>query len=398
MLRVLAVALSLVVYHGIGGIAGVSQADEANVPGPPLLPPDPESAPSPSDTVTEGPALPPPPIASPAGDQLPTPPEPPPPPIAPAPPPPPPKAPPRPEPTTPVLDEDYAYQGEYVGKTNTPGLGCQAAGLQVVARGDGKFQARQFRGGLPGAGFNRRDTFELHGELGEGRLLLSAGDPQRYRIEISGGVAELRNSADQLIGLLTQTRRVSPTLGRRPPANATVLFDGTGLEAFAQARWIDGDLLLPEVMTRAPVKDFILHLEFRTPYLPTKSSQGRGNSGVYIQERYEVQILDSFGLLAGSGDCGAVYRYRAPDVNMAFPPMQWQTYDILFRSPVFDASGKKVKNARITVKHNGVNVQSWVELTRKTGNGRPEGPDARPLRLQWHGNPVAFRNVWMVEL
>jgi hypothetical protein len=117
---------------------------------------------------------------------------------------------------------------------------------------------------------------------------------------------------------------------------------------------------------------------------------------VYIQKRYEVQILDSFGLGTVINGCGALYRQQGPDLNMSFPPLDWQTYDIYFTAPRWDEQGKKTANARITAMHNGVRIHDDREVTAKTGAGMAEGPDKQPLRLQDHGNPVHFRNVWLV--
>jgi hypothetical protein len=130
--------------------------------------------------------------------------------------------------------------------------------------------------------------------------------------------------------------------------------------------------------------------------MPVATSQGRGNSGVYIQNRYEIQILDSFGLAPGTGDCGAIYRQVAPKLNMCLPPLTWQTYDIDFTAPKWDGN-KKTANARITVKLNGVTIHDNQEIKTKTGAGKPEGPQPGPIQLQNHGNPVFFRNVWIVE-
>jgi hypothetical protein len=133
--------------------------------------------------------------------------------------------------------------------------------------------------------------------------------------------------------------------------------------------------------------------------MPTARDQARGNSGVYIQRRYEVQILDSFGLDGAFNEAGALYRQTPPDFNMAFPPLTWQTYDIWFTPPYFAADGKtKLANARITVLHNGVAVHWNREITAKTGGGQQEGPTALPIQLQDHGNPVVFRNIWIVPL
>jgi hypothetical protein len=147
-----------------------------------------------------------------------------------------------------------------------------------------------------------------------------------------------------------------------------------------------------------PVHDFQMHLEFRTPYMPQARGQGRGNSGVYIQQRYEVQILDSFGLDGVDNECSGLYKQTAPAVNMCLPPLAWQTYDIWFTAARFSANGKsKVANARITVLHNGVPVHSNREVTNKTGGGKVEGPEDFPINLQDHGNPVTFRNIWLVS-
>jgi hypothetical protein len=131
--------------------------------------------------------------------------------------------------------------------------------------------------------------------------------------------------------------------------------------------------------------------------MPRARGQGRGNSGVYIQKRYEVQILDSFTLSGAPNECGGLYRQRPPDLNMAFPPLSWQTYDIDFTAARFNIDGDKVKNARVTVVHNGVVIHDDVELPNKTGAGDREGPTPGPIRFQWHNDLVHFRNLWIVE-
>ncbi len=164
-------------------------------------------------------------------------------------------------------DADFVLQGEYQGMTYTPTLGCEPAGLQVVAAEDGQFQAVQYQGGLPGAGFNLNDKFALAGASRAGVLALGAGD-DRYTVTIQGEVATLRNSAGQVVGHLAKVLRVSTTLGACPPECATVLFDGTGTDHFTGARMTEDGLLMEGPVTRDPVGDFYLHLEFRTPYMP----------------------------------------------------------------------------------------------------------------------------------
>ncbi len=131
-------------------------------------------------------------------------------------------------------------------------------------------------------------------------------------------------------------------------------------------------------------------------YMPTATGQARGNSGVYLQNRYEVQILDSFGLEGLDDECGALYSKKAPRENSAYPPLTWQTYDIDFTAAKFEGD-KKVKNAVVTVRHNGNLIHENQEIDGETPGGDKEGASAGPIRLQDHGNPVVFKNIWVVE-
>jgi hypothetical protein len=140
-----------------------------------------------------------------------------------------------------------------------------------------------------------------------------------------------------------------------------------------------------------------LHLEFNLPHMPTARGQERANSGVYLQDRYEAQILDSFAVLPGSGDCGAIYEVSAPRVNACRPPETWQTYDIAFTAPRRGSDGDGSVPARMTVYLNGVLVQDDVEVPGPTRGGADGAPAQAPLRLQDHGNRVRFRNIWLVE-
>jgi hypothetical protein len=149
--------------------------------------------------------------------------------------------------------------------------------------------------------------------------------------------------------------------------------------------------------SKATFGDHSLHLEFRTPFMPKSRGQARGNSGMYVQSRYEVQVLDSFGLEGKDNECGGIYSISEPKVNMCFPPLSWQTYDYDFAAARYDADGKKVENARITLKHNGVVIFDDLELEHGTPGRYEEGPEKQGLFLQDHGNPVAFRNIWVVE-
>jgi hypothetical protein len=181
-----------------------------------------------------------------------------------------------------------------------------------------------------------------------------------------------------------------------------VLFDGTNVDAWddkAKIQTVAGEKVLsvgPE--TKAKFTSYQLHVEFRLPFKPTVKGQDRGNSGVYIHHTYEFQVLDSFGLVPKNNDIGALYTLVEPKVNACFPPLTWQTYDIDFTGPQFDAAGKKEKNARATVKLNGITVQDDLEIPHGTGANkkRPETPEGGPLWLQDHANQVVFRNIWLL--
>ena len=196
-----------------------------------------------------------------------------------------------------------------------------------------------------------------------------------------------------------------------PPPNAIILFDGQGLDSWVStdgkspASWklVDGGATQVHggnIMTRRKFDGhFKLHVEFRVPYMPTASGQGRGNSGVYLQGRYEVQILDSYGLKSQDNDCGGIYKVAVPKVNACKAPTIWQSYDIDFHAPVF-RDGKKVEPARISVLQNGVVIHEDVEIpidnTVAGLGGDPSQPG--PIMLQDHGNPVQYRNIWLLPV
>jgi hypothetical protein len=291
-------------------------------------------------------------------------------------------------------DADYALQGEYAGFVYVPGRGSQYAGLQVVARGDGQFDAVLYSGGLPAGGWWGGPKQKFNGSLADGILVVSG---EGLRFEIADNLARAIDQTGRESGRLVKQVRTSTTMHLRPPPGAVVLFDGRPTDELPQANITPDGFLQAGVLTGRKVDAFRLHLEFRTPYMPQATGQARGNSGVYIQQRYEVQILDSFGLEGVENECGGLYRQTRPDVNMCLPPLTWQTYDIWFTPPAFADDGQtKTANARITVLHNGVPIHLHREITAKTGGGKAEGPDPLPINLQDHGNPVAFRNIWLV--
>jgi hypothetical protein len=200
----------------------------------------------------------------------------------------------------------------------------------------------------------------------------------------------------------------------RAPSDAVVLFDGKDLSKWAStdgsaAKWkVENGYfeVVPKtgyIHTREAFGDCQLHVEFAEPTPPHGESQERGNSGVFLQGLYEIQVLDSYeNKTYADGQAAAVYGQYPPLVNASRPPGEWQTYDIVFRGPRFDAAGKLARPARFTVFHNGVLVQDNVELTGPTADGkRPPykpTPEKLPLALQDHGNPVRYRNIWLREL
>ena len=200
-----------------------------------------------------------------------------------------------------------------------------------------------------------------------------------------------------------------------PPEGAIILFDGSNLDEWIQ---LDGQppawLLVEGGAMQAPARGgnfgiktrkqfdgrYKLHVEFRVPYQPEKAGQARGNSGVYNQGRYEVQILDSYGLdQPGPTDCAGIYEVAAPRVNACKAPTVWQSYDIDFQAPIF-RNGQKVQPARMTVLHNGVLIHDDVPIpvdnTRSGLGGDPSTPG--PLHLQDHSDPVQFRNIWLLPI
>lgn len=194
------------------------------------------------------------------------------------------------------------------------------------------------------------------------------------------------------------------------PRGARVLFDGRNLDGFATREGAPASWKLAEgyaevsgggdLVSKATFGDALIHVEFRSPEMgPDAKGQERGNSGVYLHGRYEIQVLDSFGLAPGLGDCGALYGKKAPDANACKPASEWQSYDIRFTAPRFDAAGAKTANARISVWHNGIPIHRDVEVDGPTGGAIGQGETATgPLLLQDHGNPVRYRNLWVSPL
>lgn len=295
----------------------------------------------------------------------------------------------------PLEDLDYSLMGEFVGVVAIGEDRFDPLGLQLSPTGPGEFQALQFIGGLPGhEGFHSSKTIPLIGRRFEKALVMSGGP---WAIWVHQDHCLIFDVHGKSLGRLERIQRGSITMGARPPKDAVILFDGSGTEQFTTASMTEDRLLMAGADVRPMFQDFHLHCEFRLPFMPNSDDQARGNSGCYLQSRYEVQILDSFAQLPKFNGAAALYRTKSPDINMSFPPLVWQTYDISFTAPRWAADGTKIRHARITVWHNGVKVQDNVEIPSKTGAGKEEEPTLLPIRFQNHKDPVVFRNIWIID-
>jgi hypothetical protein len=302
------------------------------------------------------------------------------------------------------VDRDYAIQGEYAGVVDANGQLTPVA-ARVIALGNGMFDVVAYPGGLPGLGWTGTDRFTgtaaRTGDAADAQVKIEGtdwtGSPRKGEIR-NGEIVVFHDDGTEWTRL-PKKPRTSATLGQKPPEDAVVIFDGPGpvneAATLVDAHVTDDGLLMQGVTTKETFGDAVWHIEFRLPYQPFDRGQNRGNSGAYVQGCYEVQMLDSFGLEGKDNECGGLYSIAAPRANAALPPLEWQTYDIDFTAPKF-ADGKKVANARMTVRHNGILVQDDVEVPVITPAGpQPEERPRGPLHLQEHGCQVRYRNIWV---
>lgn len=280
---------------------------------------------------------------------------------------------------------DFLIQGDYIGENIS---------AQVIAEGGGNFRIIGWKGGFGGSSAQPENKSEVRAKTSDGKVILT-GDGWNGVIE--NGELSATNAEGNSFVLRKSTRR-SRTLLMTPPKDAIILFDGKSADQWESGVMDDRKLLAGGTKTKKTFRNFHLHLEFRTPFMPESRGQARGNSGVYLQNRYECQVLDSYGLEGAINEAGAIYKIAKPLVNMCLPPLSWQTYDIDFEAAQFDDAGNKRKNAVITLRFNDVLVQDHVEVPEPTpGAGLKETPEPGPILLQNHGNPVYFRNIWLVE-
>lgn len=306
--------------------------------------------------------------------------------------------------------ESDPFQGDWVG-TWTGGREVVA---MVVARGSGKYTVRvqdEFDHRAP-----PYDVVQAQSTDGELRIVDDVWSGTFQNGTFSGH-GRFRNDDLRSISLRAITRH-SPTEGRNPPAGATILFDGKNFDAWKSSSqkisaitWnltnegameigIDPSGKGHGLESRSTYADLELHLEFRLPLQPRNTGQPRGNSGLFIGG-YEVQILDSYGLEGYYNECGAFYKFKAPAVNMCYPPLTWQTYDVSYTAARFDAQGQVKTWPRFTVRHNGHIIHRDVELRHepviKEGIIVRPSREPRPLSLQFHGSRLQFRNIWILE-
>ncbi len=291
-------------------------------------------------------------------------------------------------------DPDFAIQGEYRSAE-----GSTIMGAQVVAMGSGRFDVYILDGGLSGAGWEPDKSRTLLKGERKGDLIECADDSGKTTAMISKGQLSL-TAADGVKHSLASIKRNSPTLGAKSPEGAVVLFDGTSADAWENGKVENGHLLATGCTSKQRFGSYTLHVEFRSPYMPSARGQQRGNSGIYHSGRWETQILDSFALEGKDNECGGIYSISKPRLNMALPPLSWQTYDVEFTAAQFDASGKRTAWPQITVRLNGVLVHENLELAKEFTTSAPianplDGPKG-PIHLQNHSNPVVFRNIWIV--
>jgi hypothetical protein len=297
--------------------------------------------------------------------------------------------------------------GEYKGTYHPDGKTTMKAFAQVVAEGDDVhyrivIKAIPNEENQDGADIeiygnrhgstvhigDRAGGYRWNGQIQNGRLSVSSGYGQHFELE--------------------KFVRKSPKEGLKPPQGAVVLLpfkDGVkpDISAWTNSRWkrLDNGAMQVNKGDNNSKEQFgdieNFHLEFKLPLEPNNRGQGRANSGVYFAGQFEVQVLDSFGLVHTSGDCAGLYNVARARVNACLPPETWQTYDVEFRTPRLNADGSIKENARITVYQNGIKVQDDVEIPYSGNRWKGKSVATGPIHLQDHGHPIQYRNIWLLK-
>jgi len=310
------------------------------------------------------------------------------------------------------------FMGDWQGNFKASDGAESPLAAQVIALGRGKYQANLLTAFDKGIA----PTAVLQGQL-EGATVRFAEQDTKWKGAIEGNEFTGSSQGPKPGSfVMHKVFRPSPRLGVKPAAGAIVLFDGKNLDQWEAAvadegvwvhrlsvpverQWklVNGAMEVTprggSLITKRKFNDVKLHLEFRTPFMPEARGQRRGNSGVFLQGRYEVQVLDSYGLKPAHDECGGIYSIEPPILNMCTPPRQWQSYDITFRAPRFNSTGEKTEDARLTVLLNGVKVQDNTKAPKPAPAALNRNvTEPAGIMLQHHGNPAQFRNIWLVEL
>ncbi|HCR30300.1 MAG TPA: hypothetical protein DIV79_09820 [Opitutae bacterium] len=329
---------------------------------------------------------------------------------------------------TDVAEADKVLMGDYVGEwLNGPEKSYQEINpnlcSQVINIDEGVYRVKFTQD------HNRRAEVYYSGEVRlEGDEIVAKDGDWDFRVTKSGLIGRGAIGGNVSEFSLKRVKLGSPTLRAKPPRGAIRLFDGSDFDEWehTDGRKVTWTLLENGVMeinptaankdaeppiggtiiTKRKFKDVRFHMEFRYPVEPGKSGQGRGNSGLFFQgvapNGYEVQILNSYGLDGLWNELGALYKLLPPKVNAARPPMEWQTYDVTYRAPIYE-NGDLKQRARITVRLNGIVVQKNEEIIFQTAHKQADRairPPSEPLpiSLQDHSNRIQFRNIWVKEL
>ena len=293
------------------------------------------------------------------------------------------------------------FMGEYEGTFRADSKVTLKAVGKVVDEGD---RHRVVLYTTPETPIDQGAYVEISGQVEGSELALSGlSGGYGWKGQIKDGTLSVKSGYGQYFEV-KKIESKSPNAGLKPPENAVVLLAYTPDKAPDMSNWTNAAwAALPDGSMQVTPKRGVnrtkqqfgdikqLHIEFWLPLEPEKRGQSRANSGVYVADQYEVQVLDSFGLVETSGDCGSLYNIARPRINASLPPEVWQTYDITFRAPRMDASGKVTELPRITVVFNGVKIHDNLEIPG--GRHRAKGP----LQLQDHSHKIQFRNIWVVE-